>query len=119
MEKSLDEMSQQELTEFVNGPGPNVPGIMPLDMDDDPIDHVRRVSQYIETAPEDRTVEAKAKENETHKTATKALNRFYQMIKGEIISNIVAVASFFTIDEDDMVKPTVRDYESSPYAKCR
>ena len=57
MEKSLDEMNQQELTEFMNGPGPNAPGVMPLDMDDDPEDHVRRVSRHVETDPEDRTVE--------------------------------------------------------------
>lgn len=62
----------------------------------------------------------KAKEMyEAHKAATKALNRFYQMIKGEITSNIVDVASFFTIDEDDTVKPTVRDYECSPYVRSR
>lgn len=60
----------------------------------------------------------KAKEMyEAHKEATKALNRFYQMIKGEITSNIVDVAGFFTIDEDDTVKPTVRDYECSPYVR--
>ena len=62
----------------------------------------------------------KAKEMyEAHKAATKALNRFYQMIKGEITSNIVDVAGFFTIDEDDTVKPTVRDYECSPYVRSR
>lgn len=62
----------------------------------------------------------KAKEMyEAHKAATRALNRFYQMIKGEITSNIVDVAGFFTIDEDDTVKPTVRDYECSPYVKSR
>lgn len=41
------------------------------------------------------------------------------MIKDEITSNIVDVAGFFTIDEDDTVKPTVRDYECSPYVKSR
>lgn len=62
----------------------------------------------------------KAKEMyEAHKAATRALNRFYQMIKGEITSNIVDVAGFFTIDEDDTVKPTVRDYECSPYVRSR
>lgn len=62
----------------------------------------------------------KAKEMyEAHKAATRALNRFYQMIKDEITSNIVDVAGFFTIDEDDTVKPTVRDYECSPYVKSR
>lgn len=62
----------------------------------------------------------KAKEMyEAHKAATKALNRFYQMIKGEITSNIVDVAGFFTIDEDDTIKPTVRDYECSPYVRNR
>ncbi len=62
----------------------------------------------------------KAKEMyEAHKAATKALNRFYQMIKGEITSNIVDLAGFFTIDEDDTVKPTVRDYECSPYVRSR
>ena len=30
---------------------------MPLDMDDDPEDHVRRVSRHVDTVPEDRTVE--------------------------------------------------------------
>lgn len=35
MKKSLEEMSQQELTEFMNGSGSNAPGVMPLDMDDD------------------------------------------------------------------------------------
>lgn len=62
----------------------------------------------------------KAKEMyEAHKAATRALNRFYQMIKDEITSNIVDVAGFFTIDEDDTVKPTVRDYECSPYVRSR
>lgn len=57
MEKSLEEMSQQELTEFMNGSGSNAPGVMPLDMDDDLEDHVRRVSRHVDTVPEDRTVE--------------------------------------------------------------
>lgn len=56
---------------------------------------------------------------EAHKAATLALDRFYQITKGEITSNIVDVASFFTIDEDDHVIQTVRDYESSSYVTGR
>lgn len=57
MEKSLDEMNQQELTEFMNGPNTKAPGVMPLGLDDDPEDHVRRVSRHVEATPEERTVE--------------------------------------------------------------
>lgn len=57
MEKSLEEMSQQELIEFMNGPGTNIPGVVPLDLDDDPEDHVRRVSRHVEAGPEERTIE--------------------------------------------------------------
>lgn len=56
MEKNLDEMSQQELTEFMNGPGPGPGRVIPLDMDD-PEDHVRRPTRYVETGMEERTVE--------------------------------------------------------------
>ena len=31
MEKNLEEMSQEELTEFMNGPGTDTPGVTPLD----------------------------------------------------------------------------------------
>lgn len=57
MEKNLDEMSQQELIEFMNGPGTNIPGVAPLDLDDDPEDHVRRVSRHVEAGLEERTIE--------------------------------------------------------------
>lgn len=56
MEKSLDEMNQQELTDFMNGTGHSAVGVIPLDMDD-PEDHVRRPTRHVETGTEGRTVE--------------------------------------------------------------
>lgn len=57
MEKNLDEMSQEELTDFMNGPGPGTVGVIPLDMEDNPEDHVRRPTRHVETGAEERTVE--------------------------------------------------------------
>lgn len=56
MEKSLDEMNQQELTDFMNGPEPDTVGVIPLDMDD-PEEHVRRPTRHVEDGAEERTVE--------------------------------------------------------------
>lgn len=57
MEKNLDEMNQQELTELMNGSETNTPGVMPLDLYDDPEDHVRRVTRHVESNHEERTKE--------------------------------------------------------------
>lgn len=56
MEKSLDEMNQQELTDFMNGTGHSAVGVIPLDMDD-PEEHVRRPARHVESSAEERTVE--------------------------------------------------------------
>lgn len=57
MEKSLDEMNQQELTDFMNGTERSMVGVIPLDMDDDPEEHVRRPTRHVDTGAEERTVE--------------------------------------------------------------
>ena len=54
MERNLEEMSQEELTEFMNGPGTDTPGFTPLDLDDKPGENIHR---HTDTRSEDRTVE--------------------------------------------------------------
>lgn len=57
MKRNLEEMSQEELTEFMNGPGTDTPGVTPLDLDDKPGENVKSIHQHTDTGPEDRTVE--------------------------------------------------------------
>lgn len=57
MKKSLDEMNQQELTDFMNGTEHSIVGVIPLDMDDDPKEHAKRPMRHVETGAEERTVE--------------------------------------------------------------
>lgn len=53
MEKSLQEMSQQEMIEFMNGA--NVPRVIPLDLSDNP--EVKHIHMHTDTRQENRTVE--------------------------------------------------------------
>ena len=52
-------------------------------------------------------------------TVSSVKNKERQYNKLSEIDRFVRAGEFFTIDEDDTVKPTVRDYECSPYVRSR
>lgn len=108
LDRKLDSYAIYDLLEYIS-----VNDNRNIVITDEAMQALREANSIYVTTP-------KAKElYETHMTAVLVLDQFYQMVKGEITSNIVDVASFFTIDEDDHVIQTVRDYENSSYVRGR